>query len=328
MNVIDSGAEFSDRTAQFVPVSALRSGQPGRFLWHGYLVPGQIALLTGQWKVGKTTLVSLLLARMSAGGTLAGRSVSPGRAVVLSEESGALWADRHARLNFGPSIRIAQQPFRGRPTEEEWRAMLDQIVALERREGLDLVVIDSLAAFVPGPESDTRIALDLLHDLRRLTALGVCILILHHPRKAKSEAGKRARGCAALTESVDVTLELDYFDRPESIDPRRRLWAFSSYDETPPRHLIELTPDGTDYRSLGEFAASDAEPDLAELFRVLEGSARELTVPEILSAWPSEAQRPHAATLWKWLERAVRAGRVLRSGAGRRNQPYRYWVLR
>src|SRR5438309_6708988 len=67
------------------------SGCAGSWLWHGYLGPGKMTLLTSQWKSGKTTLVSLLLARMAGGGALAGLPVAAGRAAVISEESPQLW---------------------------------------------------------------------------------------------------------------------------------------------------------------------------------------------------------------------------------------------
>src|SRR5262249_19604584 len=72
-----------------------RPGQPTAvpdgpdWLWHGYLAAGQITLLAGQWKIGKTALLAALLARLGAGGRLAGRHVRPGRAVVVSEEGAA-----------------------------------------------------------------------------------------------------------------------------------------------------------------------------------------------------------------------------------------------
>src|SRR5262249_39390829 len=37
------------------------------WLWQGYLAPGNVTLLTSQWKSGKTTLVSILLARLKEG---------------------------------------------------------------------------------------------------------------------------------------------------------------------------------------------------------------------------------------------------------------------
>src|SRR3954469_1062217 len=83
------------------------------WLWEGYLAPGNVTLLTSQWKCGKTTLLSVLLARMGAGGTLAGRAVRAGRAVVVSEEPKALWAARARALGIGPYARFLCRPFRG-----------------------------------------------------------------------------------------------------------------------------------------------------------------------------------------------------------------------
>src|SRR5437879_11374533 len=70
------------------------------WLWPGYLAPGNVTLLTSQWKAGKTTLLSILLDRMKAGGTLAGRPVRPGRAVVVSEESPAPGVLRSQKFDF------------------------------------------------------------------------------------------------------------------------------------------------------------------------------------------------------------------------------------
>ena len=55
---------------------ARHAGEPTRWLWHGYLAAGAVTLLTSRWKAGKTTLLSVLLARMGAGGELAGLSVA------------------------------------------------------------------------------------------------------------------------------------------------------------------------------------------------------------------------------------------------------------
>src|SRR2546421_12096633 len=70
------------------------------WVWQGYLAPGNVTLLTSQWKTGKTTLLALLLDRMKSGGTLAGQKVRPGKAVVVSEESPALWLERSRRFDF------------------------------------------------------------------------------------------------------------------------------------------------------------------------------------------------------------------------------------
>src|SRR5436305_7560907 len=68
--------------------------RPIPWLWHGYLARCHLTLLTGQWKIGKTTLLAALLARLGQGGELAGRRVAPGRAVVVTEEGVNLWLKR------------------------------------------------------------------------------------------------------------------------------------------------------------------------------------------------------------------------------------------
>src|SRR2546429_9965670 len=67
------------------------------WLWRGILAPGEFPLLTSQWKTGKTTLLSLLLARMKAGGSLLGLPVASASAIVVSEESALLWRQRQQR---------------------------------------------------------------------------------------------------------------------------------------------------------------------------------------------------------------------------------------
>src|SRR5688500_8547493 len=57
---------------------AAQRPRPGiDWLWPGYLARGAVTLLTSQWKTGKTTLVSVLIAKMAQGGELAGQTVAP-----------------------------------------------------------------------------------------------------------------------------------------------------------------------------------------------------------------------------------------------------------
>src|SRR3954454_4815152 len=85
-----------------VPMSQV-AARPGaaalNWLWHGYLAPGQITLLTSRWKTGKTTLLTGLLRALAEGGTFLGQALRPVKALVVSEESDAIWAER---LRFMP----------------------------------------------------------------------------------------------------------------------------------------------------------------------------------------------------------------------------------
>src|SRR3954447_4232821 len=64
------------------------------WVWRGYVARGKVTLLTSPPKLGKTTLLSILLAKLKAGGTLAGQPVAAGRAAVVSEEAPADWLGR------------------------------------------------------------------------------------------------------------------------------------------------------------------------------------------------------------------------------------------
>ena len=91
------------------------AGEPS-WLWHGLLSPGNVTLLTSQWKTGKTTLLAILLSRLREGGTLLGRTLRPGRAAIVSEEPKNQWKRRRQKLSFGNGHVWFCRPLRpGRP---------------------------------------------------------------------------------------------------------------------------------------------------------------------------------------------------------------------
>jgi len=303
------------------------AGTQMRWLWHGYLAPGNITLLTSQWKSGKTTLIAVLLNKMKAGGQLAGLSVAAGKAVVLSEEGPTHWYLRSQKLAFGNHVCWFCRPFLGRPTPDQWLDLLDRIAQLHAEHGLDLLVIDPLASFLPGrDESNAGGMLEALMPLQRLTALGMSVLVAHHPRKKESADGHAARGSGALSGYVDIIVEMHWYSRASEGDRRRRLQTYSRYEATPRQLVIELNADGTDYSTHGGFHEDEFTQGWHVLRQVLEDAHGKLTRREILGDWPEDHVKPGEITLWKWLERAVAQALVLRSGTGRKSSPYRYWL--
>jgi len=304
------------------------AGSEPAWLWTGYILPRRLTLLTSLWKCGKTTLLSLLIARMGAGGTLAGRAVRPGRVLVVSEEDQELWAPRCRRLGIGGHARFMFQPFFGRrPTLEEWWALVRKLIERHRTEGLDLVVIDALAGFVPdGTENDSGTILRMLEPLHRLKTLGVAVLVLHHPSKGPLIAGQAARGSGALSGNADIILEMDGLSGPTTDDRRRKIAGFSRFPETTRRLVIELSADGTDYAALGDFDAPELDDNWQILFQVLEDAHGKLTRRGILDAWPPDYRKPDESTVWRWLQRGIKDGRVIQGGTGHKEDPFRYWL--
>jgi len=297
------------------------------WVWEGYLPAASIALLTSVWKSGKTTLLSVLLAKMQSGGTLAGLAVRPGRAVVLSEESPTLWGERNTKLSFGDNVEFSCRPFQDRPTPELWLAYLDQLLERHRQQPIDLLVIDPLTSFLPNrAENDAGSILQALLPLQRLTNQGISVLILHHPRKGTPLAGQAARGSGALTGLVDVAIEMKFHGDPAADDRRRQLAAWSRFDRTPRRLLIELNAEGTDYCSHGDFVPDDFPEGWLILKGILIDVADKLSRQEIMECWPDDYQTVDKVTLWRWLDRAVKEGLLKQSGLGRKYAPFVYWL--
>src|SRR5262249_350612 len=279
-------------------------------------------------KTGKTTLLSHLLARFAQGGQLAGRAVVPGRALVVSEEAASDWDARCRQLALGQNVQFLCRPFRGaRPTDAQWFALGAGLEALHRQEALDLVVIDALAALLPGyAETCAPKMLDCLLPLQALANLGPAVWLLHHPAKGKRPDGQAARGSGALPGFADVVMEMNCYRRARSRDRRPRISAYSRYVE-PPRHLIpELNPDGAHYLVHPDAAGTPLVRTWPEVHYILAHATDKLTQQKILERWPVEGDPPDRSTLSRWLKRATEQRLICCAGSGYRGDGFRYWL--
>ena len=295
------------------------------WLWHGYLHKGDITLLTSQWKTGKTTLVAGLLRQLEHGGEFLGRTVKPGKALVVSEESPSLWASRLKAMPIGAHVELLARPFRGRPSIDDWNALIDDAIMSARSGELDLFVVDPLAAFLPGrSESDVATLLEMLQPLQRLCQEGCSVLILHHPRKKPSEPGASARGSGALLGYVDIVLELSRYGRLASDFHRRQIFGQSRREETPERQAYEWNPATGLFAAIADPAAKQFEENWQQVNKILQGRESAATHLELLNDWPGDQQKPRPSTFYEWLNRAYSLKRLRREGKGTNRSPYRY----
>ncbi len=294
-----------------------------QWLWHGILMPGKITLLTSLWKSGKTTLLAHLLAQRHTGGEFLGLMVRAGSSVVVSEEPRDLWPERQRRHGFGAELGILPRPFAGRPTVADLEALNHQLLEHKAKRGLELVVFDSLAYFLPGrSENEAGSVAAGLAPFIALAEQDVSVFLLHHPSKGEPALGQAARGSGALLASVDIFLEMRH-PGGNPFTRRRRLFGWSRHDETPRQMLIELSPDGRKYERLGD-TSDEFHTNWDTVKLVLGTTEKPLTRAEIREIWPPGLAKPHDATLWRWLDRAVELGLAMRLGRGTKDDPYRY----
>jgi hypothetical protein len=108
-------------------------------------------------------------------------------------------------------------------------------------------------------------------------------------------------------------------------DRRRRLIAFSRFDQTP-RQLLQLNADATDYSLCPNGEPDDFLRNWDILRTILENAGRQLSRSEILKSWPHDVAKPSLPILHRWLTRAWRHCLVDKTGAGHKGDPFRYWL--
>jgi hypothetical protein len=291
------------------------------WLWQGYLAPGLLTLLTGRIGRGLTTLAGLLLSRMDTGGPLAGLTVAPGKAVVITGDS-LEQCSRRGRLP-GPHVGWICRPFRTPPRPHDWQPLVDQIADYHARSAFSLAVIDPLNAFLPrlGHDPPTTVHATLA-ALRGLTTLGLSVLALHHPIGGDHPPGQAATDCRPWTSHADIHIEMRRYRRT-SQDRCRRLRAWSPYEETPRQRIIDLTADGTQYLVHDGLRQEARATHWATLHAILAGATAPLTRAAIRQRWPQDPV-PDDATVYRWLEEAIARGLARKYGRGRRNDPFLY----
>lgn len=295
------------------------------WLWDGYLAPRDLTLFTSQWKAGKTTLLAGLLQMMERGGEFLGRPLRPGKALVVSEESLELWAERLTLMPIGPHVQLLPRPNWRRDSFDAWQSLIEAARRMREAGGLDLFVVDPMAKFVPGAwESNAVLLMDALEPLHELTSAGVAVLLLHHPRKKPSEPGHSARGTGALLGFVDIALELSRFGRLTGDDRRRQLIALSRHVGTPARLVYEWDPATGQFAAIGDPGKIQFEQNWATLLAILQKRTVGATHLELWDDWPSDQHKPARSILYEWLNRAFEEKRLRREGNGTRTRPWRF----
>jgi hypothetical protein len=298
--------------------------EPTNWVWHGLIAPGNLTLLTSQWKAGKTTLLSVLLGQRVAGGMLGGLAIRPGKTLVVTEEPLSLWAERARKHQFGASVCFIPQPFRSVPTEQQWLGLIGRALAINAEHGVDLLVIDPLAPFLRS-ENHARAMLETLLPLGQLLRVGMAGLLLHHPGRGERPLGQAARGSGALLGHVDISIEMRH-PGGDPLSRRRRLFTLSRHAASPRQLTLELDEAGTSYLLAPETAQEEFEDHWEPIRLVLADAPQKLTRQDVIAEWPLGFDLPNATTVWRWLDRAIEQGLALCEGSGSKTDPFRYWL--
>lgn len=306
--------------------SALQATDPQlAWIMRDCIARGSVTLLSALWKAGKTTWLAHLLRTMENGGEFCGRTVAPGKVLVISEEHQGRWAERRDKLGIGDHVSFLIRPFMQKPGLGDWYRFVDGVAGLVAKEPRDLIIIDTVANLWPvADENDASLvqaALMPLHQLAKASAL----LLVHHLGKADGRQATGSRGSGALTAWVDAILELRRYAPEDHQDRRRVIHGFARWDTVPSELVIELAQDGTGYQAHGDRHDVTMGVLMRTLAETLPEQPPGMNYDEIREAWEPKPP-PTKQILVNALHRGVDKGEIERGGPGTRGKPFTYWL--
>jgi hypothetical protein len=284
---------------------------PFDWIWDGAIVRGGTTLLSAPAKIGKSTLLSLLLDRRREGGELLGRSVAPGKTILCTEESLRLWSLRQPPLNFGPYLTY-HVPRGNYPSRERWEQYFNELCDLESEQlRFDLLVIDTAVHFLPLSSRNRHTLRWVFATLKRIALYPAAVLVINQSRTMH-------RPLAAF---ADIVLEMSVPRGCRSGTRRRTITGVGRYPGTLQDVSAQLNAEGTDYMPIGRQRSPSASM-MPTVQAVLAADEAPLTHAEIIERWPGTP--PHANSLWRVLAAGHKDGVFHIFGAGTKAEPYRF----
>jgi DNA polymerase I-like protein with 3'-5' exonuclease and polymerase domains len=306
-----------------LPVKSLRevvaeAEEAPEFIVKDLLKKGELTDLSGLAKYsGKTTLVMHMLKAVRTRDLFLGEPTKEARILYLTEQGNNFKeAIENAALDLDDDgfVVVQHRDVRG----EEWAKLIEKAVKLCEKDGRDVLVVDTFAAFTKLLGSEENNSGDIRERMEPLKKAaqshGLAVLVIRH-------AGKdgRGRGSSQFEAEVDIVATLK---RPEGnhADTVRQLETIGRYGAT--KLNIELTERGC--VPLG----SDDKVAFNKAVRTIKGvlpRRRENAVTEdfLIEKARGEVSKGTLIRVLRWL---VDQETVVREGSGKRGSPYTYWL--
>lgn len=250
------------------------------WLAEGLLARGALTEFSAKIKLGKTTLVGMLVAALTTGGEFLGKPTVQSTVLWLTEERDATFRDLLARSGLLDCERL--HILQRHDAQADWPTIVEMARVKAREVSADVLIVDTLsewAGFKDEEENQTGAGMEATRPLALAASDGLAVLANRHDRKSGGELGDSSRGTSSIGGGMDILLQLTRADADHGT--RRVLKAVGRFDGIPPVQVIELR-DGR-YHLLGDSANVERQAARDYLLETLypEGerflSERELT---------------------------------------------------
>ena len=308
---------------ELLPVKSLRevvaeAEETPDFIVKDLLKRGELTDLSGLAKYsGKTTLVMHALKAVRTADVFLGEPSRQARVLYLTEQGNNFKeaiANAGLDLDDDGFVIVQHRDVRG----EEWEMLIEKAVKLCEKDGRDILVVDTFAAFTKLVGSEENNAGDirkLMEPLKKAAQIhDLAVLVIRH-------AGKdgKGRGSSQFEAEVDIVATLK---RPEGnhANTVRQLETIGRYGAT--KLNIELTEEG--YVPLG----SDNKVAFTQAVKIVKGILPGRIENAITEDALAEKARGEVSkgTLIRALRWLVDQQTVVREGSGKKGSPYTYWL--
>jgi hypothetical protein len=280
------------------------------WLVDGLLPAGGLSLVAGKPKAGKSTMVRNIALNVARGEPFLGRKTTQGVVLYAAFEEKRQDVKEHLRNLQAAGVHALHVYIGPLPPDPvAWlRAAIQQ-------HGAALVILDTFGRFLRVRDlndySEVTRATDPIIKLAHET--GAHIHCLHHAGKGERQGTDAALGSTALTGFVDTVFILKRHG-----DNMRTLETIQRTGTDLPETVVTLDADGR----VALAGSLDARRVSEAVEAVVNGVGPETRTEEAIL----EAIGGDRATVGKGLREALRARCLVRAGAGRKGDPFRYYL--
>jgi hypothetical protein len=299
---------------EFTSGDAMQDEADLDWAWDGILPMGGTSMLVARAKRGKTKLAASIARSISRGEPFLGRATKKMRVYYLGLEGGpAYWSGLVKRGALKEDNIIWHR--KAAPKNAPFQALADCIRTL----GIGLVIVDTLARFSKIKDvKDYSVVVEAMEpfiDLARST--GCHVMAVHHSGKADGEGGDAVLGSEGLFGSVDTLLILKQDGNFRTLETEQRDGENLDKVRLPYNRSTGLIDGNVIPTKVAAVAELEMEKRLLESMQKIGPGASH---PDVLKATPGK-DADKIAGLARLLEKKV----IRVEGAGRRNNPKRYW---
>jgi AAA domain len=278
------------------------------------LPAGGLSELVAKPKVGKSTLARCLAAAVAQGRPFLGCATHPGPVIYCGFEERRHEVRQHFRqlgLREADPIHVLIGA-----TPRDFLLRLSGSIADLRPA---LVIIDPLIRVTRVRDlseyAEVAQALEPVGNLARET--NTHLQLVHHGRKAPGEGGDSSLGSSAIFAAVDIGL---FIRKTPGGQGGRLISSEQRYGDGLDAERVLLLDPVTGWVTLGHTRRESAELEMEDILFAWLGEQTEAVEEKVILA-DMEGRRGAKVVA---LRRLVAAGRVLRTGAGGRRDPFHY----